>query len=224
VRVISCFAGVPEPSVRGLWDKRTGLPSAAAAVATRRAEDMQALSLTGSKAVHLDLLDHQYRRGRDAPIEELILLLREHLADASEVWLPAGLGGHPDHLATRDAGLLATTPDQRVRVYADLPYAGQPAWPIDVTGARRDLAVHWPLAMLRRPEEPRDWRSMLDGGGIRMRLAQRHVFKLTPSQFRDKVSAVRRYGSQMAALRCGPRHRLRERRLFAYEVHWTMDG
>jgi LmbE family N-acetylglucosaminyl deacetylase len=223
VRVISCFAGVPEPSVQGLWDKRTGL-SSAAAIATRRAEDVHALGLSGSEAVHLDLLDQQYRGGRDAPLEELTVLLREHLAGASEVWLPAGLGGHPDHVAARDAGLSATTVDQRIRIYADLPYAGQPAWPIEVTGAPRDLAVHWLLSMLGRPVQAQEWQSTLEGGGIRMSLAQRHVCKLTPSQFRDKVRAVRLYSSQMGALRCGPRHPLRERRLFAYEVHWTIGG
>src|SRR5215216_1292684 len=71
VRVISCFAGVPEPTMQGLWDKRTGLSSAAAAIAARRAEDVHALGLSGSTAVHLDLLDEQYRGGREAPLEEL---------------------------------------------------------------------------------------------------------------------------------------------------------
>jgi LmbE family N-acetylglucosaminyl deacetylase len=222
-RVISCFAGVPPPSVQGLWDEKTGLPSAAA-VAARRAEDVSALALAESEAVHLDLLDKQYRGDRDAPRTELVELLQEHLAGAREVWLPAGLGGHVDHIAARDAALSATTLTQRVRLYADLPYAGQPAWPVDVTGAPRDLAVHCLLSVLGRPVRAQEWRSALDGSGIRMDLAQRHVVKLMLSQFRDKVAAVRRYRSQMAALRCGPRHPLRERRLFAYEVYWTMDG
>ncbi len=224
VSVISCFAGVPEPSVQGLWDKKTGRSSAAAAVAARRAEDVAALGLSESEAVHLDLLDEQYRGEREPPRAELVALLREHLAGAREVWLPAGLGGHTDHLAARDAALVATTPTQRVRVYADLPYAGQPAWPVDVTHAPRDLAVHCLLSVLRRPVPAEEWRSALDGGGVRMRRAQRHVVRLTPPQKRAKVAALRRYSSQLAALRCGPRHPLRERRLFAYEVHWTIDG
>lgn len=222
-RVISCFAGVPQPSVQGSWDQRTGL-SSAAAVAVRRAEDVSALALAQSEAVHLDLLDEQYRGGRDAPRAELARLLREHLVGADEVWLPAGLGGHADHIAARDAALSATTAAQRVRVYADLPYAGQPAWPVDVTGAPRDVAVQCLLAVLGRPARAQAWRSALDHGGIRTELARRHIVKLTTSQFKEKVTAVRRYRSQMAALRCGPRHPLRERRLFAYEVHWTMDG
>jgi LmbE family N-acetylglucosaminyl deacetylase len=222
-RIISCFAGVPPPSVQGIWDEKTGLPSAAA-VAARRAEDVSALALTGSEAVHLDLLDEQYRGGCDVPRAELVELLRKHFAGACEIWLPASLGGHVDHLAARDAGLSATAAGQRVRLYADLPYAGQPAWPVDVTGAPRDFAVHCLLSMLGRPARAQEWRSTLDGTGIRMDLAQRHVVKLTPSQFRDKVAAVRHYRSQLGALRCGPWHLLRERRLFAYEVHWAVDG
>jgi LmbE family N-acetylglucosaminyl deacetylase len=220
-RVISCFAGIPQPSVQGSWDRRTGL-SSGVAVAERRAEDLSALALAESEAVHLDLLDEQYRGGRDAPRAELARLLREHLVDADEVWLPAGLGGHVDHVAARDAALLATGSMHRVRLYADLPYAGQPAWPVDVTGAPRDLAVHYLLAALGRPARAQTWRSALEAGGVRMDLAQRHIVKLTSFQFKEKVTAVRCYRSQMGALRCGSRHPFRERRLFAHEVYWTI--
>lgn len=223
-RVVSCFAGVPPRVVRGSWDQRTGFSSAAAAVALRRAEDVSALALTESEAVHLDLLDEQYRGGRDAPRAELVELLRERLAGVAEVWLPAGLGGHVDHIAARDAALSAVTSAQRIRIYADLPYAGQPAWPADVTGALRDVGVHFLLTALGRPARAQVWRSALESGGIPMDVTRRHIVKLTPSQFTEKMAAVRRYRSQMAALRCGPRHPLRERRLFAYEVYWTMDA
>jgi LmbE family N-acetylglucosaminyl deacetylase len=221
-RVVSCFAGVPQPFVQGSWDQKTGL-SSAAAVAVRRAEDISALALADCEAVHLDFLDEQYRGGGDAPRAELAGLLRQHLTGALEVWLPAGLGGHVDHVAARDAALSAATLAQRVRLYADLPYAGQPAWPVDVTGSPRDLAVQCLLSVLGRPARVQTWRSALDTSGIRMDLARRHIVKLTPSQFREKVAAVRHYRSQLGALRCGPRHPLRERRLFAYEVYWTMD-
>ena len=222
-RVISCFAGIPPPSMQGSWDRRTGL-SSGGAVAARRAEDLSALALAESEAVHLDLLDEQYRGGRDAPRAELAQLLREHLAEADEVWLPAGLGGHVDHVAARDAALSATGSMHRLRLYADLPYAGQPAWPVDVTGAPRDLAVHYLLAVLGRPARAQAWRSALDAGGVRMNLTRRCIVKLAPSQFKEKVTAVRCYRSQMAALRCGSRHPFRERRLFAYEVYWAING
>jgi LmbE family N-acetylglucosaminyl deacetylase len=221
-RVVSCFAGLPPASLQGSWDRRTGL-SSSSAVAIRRAEDVAALTLTGSEAVHLDLLDEQYRSGGDAPRAQLTALLRDHLADAAEVWLPAGLGGHVDHIAARDAALSATTPVQRLRLYADLPYAGQPAWPVDITGAPRDLIVNGLLSVLGRPTRAQVWRSVLDVHGVRMDAARRQVVKLTPAQFRQKRVAVHRYRSQMAALRCGRRHPLRERRLFAHEVYWLLD-
>jgi LmbE family N-acetylglucosaminyl deacetylase len=223
-RVITCFAGAPPGSVRGRWDERTGRFSAAAAVAARRAEDMRALALTGSEPVHLDLLDEQYRDGRDASLACLVRSLRDHLVDAAEVWLPAALGAHPDHVAARDAALAATRPGQRVRIYADLPYAGQPGWPIAVTRAPRDLAVECYSLLLGRPGPARQWRSTLEGAGIRRDGCHRRVRKLSRSQFHRKRHAVHQYGSQLDALRCGPRHPLRERRLFAYEVHWALTA
>jgi LmbE family N-acetylglucosaminyl deacetylase len=222
VRVISCFAGAPDPSVRGGWDARTGSSSGTAAVAARRAEDARALGLTGSRPVHLDLLDEQYRGGSPAPHAELVGHLRTWCAGAHEVWLPAGLGGHTDHVATRDAGLVATAHgQQQVRLYADLPYAGQPAWPVDVSGAPRDLLVHALLRVLRRSSRAQEWRSTLDDGGASS--ARRKVIPLTRAQYRTKVRAVRAYESQLRALRCGPRYLMRERRLFAYEVYWSLQ-
>ncbi len=223
VRVVSCFAGAPDPSVRGAWDARTASGSAAASVAARRAEDARALGFTRSEPVHLDLLDEQYRGGCPAPHAELVRLLQDQCAGAAEVWLPAGLGGHTDHLATRDAALSATAPGQRVGLYADLPYAGQPAWPVDVTRAPRDLLVHGLLRLLRRPQRAQEWRATLDSGRVRTDAARRHVVKLTRAQFRAKLRAVRAYESQLGALRCGSRHLLRERRLFAYEVYWAIE-
>jgi LmbE family N-acetylglucosaminyl deacetylase len=222
-RVITCFAGVPAGPVRGRWDERTGGLSAAAAVAVRRAEDVRALALTDSEPVHLDLLDGQYRDGRDAAQASLVRLLRDHLVDAAEVWLPAALGAHPDHVAARDAALAATRPGQRVRIYADLPYAGQPGWPVDVTHSPRDLAVQCYLSLTGRPGPALQWRWALEGAGIRADRCHRCVRKLSRSQFHRKRDAVHQYGSQLDALRCGPRHPLRERRLFAYEVHWALE-
>jgi LmbE family N-acetylglucosaminyl deacetylase len=224
VRVITCFAGAPAGSMRGRWDERTGSVSAAVALAARRAEDARALALTGSEPVHLDLLDEQYREGRDAPLACLVQSLRDHLVDAAEVWLPAALGAHPDHVATRDAALAATRPGQRVRVYADLPYAGQPGWPVDVTRAPRDIAVECYSLLLRRPGPARHWKSTLEEAGIEVDGRYRRVRKLSRSQFHRKRQAVHTYASQLDALRCGPRHPLRERRLFAYEVHWALQG
>jgi hypothetical protein len=77
--------------------------------------------------------------------------------------------------------------------------------------------------LLGRPGPARQWRSTLEGAGIWMDgRHRRRVHKLSRSQFRRKRHAVHQYSSQLDALRCGPRHPLRERRLFAYEVHWAL--
>lgn len=223
VLVITCFAGVPQGGAEGAWDARTKFTSATEALAARRREDTAALAMTRSDAVHLDLLDEQYRDGQEAPGDELTALLQTHLAEAEEVWLPAGLGRHADHLLTRDAALAATNrTDQRLRLYADLPYAGQPAWPAEVTGGARDRTRRYLLSALRRPTPTQEWRSTLADAGLDRRLGAPTVTRLNRLEFRSKIAAVRRYSSQLDALRCGPKHLLRERRIFGYEVHWPM--
>lgn len=223
-RVISCFAGTPPSNVSGTWDTATKFASSEQAVAARRQEDVTALALTDSQAVHLDLLDEQYRDGQDPPARELIELLRMHLADAEEVWLPAGLGNHTDHLAARDAALAATAmTNQRVLVYADLPYAGQPAWPTDVTHTVRDRMCNRLAGALKRPTPEARWRSTLATAGLSQRLGRRAIDQLTRADLQAKVTAVRCYTSQLDALRCGQRHAWRERRIFAFEVYWPLQ-
>jgi hypothetical protein len=50
------------------------------------------------------------------------------------------------------------------------------------------------------------------------------VQRLTSAQHREKLRAVEAYRSQLAALRCAPRNRLRRRRIFAYEVFWNLSS
>lgn len=226
VRVVSCFAGVPPTRTsRGHWDVTTGASPGRSAVEIRRAEDLSALALSGSEPVHLDLLDAQYRSGQGGTnhvVDDLTRVLRPHLAEASEVWLPAGLGNHIDHVAARRASLAATAPGQRRYVYADLPYAGQPAWPIDITGNPRDMAVHFASTILGVATPASMWQSVLsDIPGVTQEWAEVH--QLTPGQARSKWRAVSHYRSQLAALRCGRRNALRRRRVFAYEAYWLVN-
>jgi LmbE family N-acetylglucosaminyl deacetylase len=221
--VISCFAGHPSADVNGSWDARSAFSSGRSAVDTRRAEDLAALRLSHSEPVHLDLLDEQYRRGEPAPIGELTDVLRELLADVSEVWIPAGLGRHQDHVATRQAAIAATKATQRRFLYADLPYAGQPAWPADLTGALRDRFVHAACGALGLAQPEQEWRSVL-AEVVDPLPGEPKVLRLTPHQSRQKWEAVSRYRSQLPPLKCGRRHPLRRRRIFAYEVHWPLAG
>ncbi len=131
--VITCFAGTPSQPIDGAWDARTGVGGPAPAMARRQAEDVEALTREGARAVHLPLLDEQYRGADDEPLELLellVTLLRRELAGGDQIWLPAGVGAHADHLLVAAAGRLAVRTGQEVRVYADLPYAAQPGWPL----------------------------------------------------------------------------------------------
>lgn len=140
-RLVTVCAGLPPVgAVLGDWDRVTGADDAEDRVRERWAEDDAAAAVLGvDDVVRLDLPDGQHladveadpRRDIDAMATALVPLL----TDAAEIWLPAGIGGHPDHLATRDAGLTAAreTPDVPVRHYADIPYAIGPGWPQDVT-------------------------------------------------------------------------------------------
>ncbi len=122
---------------------REGDVSAGAAmVAQRRAEDRAALALLGAEPLHLSFLDCIYRCGPDAqalypgpqdmfsplnPADETTIAALAAafaaLPPAHRVYLPLGVGGHVDHLATRRAA-------ERVfaapRYYEDYPYTARP--------------------------------------------------------------------------------------------------
>jgi LmbE family N-acetylglucosaminyl deacetylase len=235
-RVVTCFAGLPESGAVGSWDG-----AGPRAVEARRAEDLRALAMTGSEPVHLDLLDAQYRRGSEparehhpegahpdqADEEELVArlaaALEPHLRSADEVWLPAALGGHVDHALTRRAALAAGSEHALRHVYADLPYGGQPAWPVRIAPGPRNAAVALASRALGAPTPADRWGSVLaEIPGLRVDSVT--VQRLNRMQRRSKYAAVREYASQLAALRCGPRNLLRRRRIFAYEVSWTVSS
>ena len=221
--VVSCFAGIPPEGVIGLWDSVTGFSSPSQVMMDRRMEDQVALASTKSTHVHLDLLDEQYRQGRPPPSVQLATLLRPCIADAQDVWLPAGLGQHRDHVAVRDAGLAAIAhTEQRIHLYGDLPYAAQPAWPAFVAPGCRHFVRRLVLQALGRPQSELLWRSALDKADLDLAVSDLVVRKLTRKEWRAKVAAVRKYASQLQALKCGPKHPLRERTLFAYEVYWDL--
>ena len=118
--VVTVCAGIPPPGTPGSWDRRTGSTDSTARMRERRAEDIEALALSGSRAVHLDLLDSQY--AELPPAAEIAAALAPILEASDRVLGPAGIL-NVDHKAVRDAVLLAR-PD--AVLYADLPYALHP--------------------------------------------------------------------------------------------------
>ncbi len=121
VTVLDVCAGLPEEGVLGPWDERGGATSSRARVAERRAEETAALAATGASVVFLELLDWQYGPGA----EDIGAALAPHLETPSTVVIPAGIGGHRDHLRLRDAALRLR---HDAMLYADLPYALRHGW------------------------------------------------------------------------------------------------
>ena len=121
VTVVSVCAGVPRAGMLGAWDVRGGAACSRERMLERRAEEQAALSTTAARLVLLDLLDAQY----EASGEDVAGALGPELEAARWVFVPAGIGAHPDHLRVR-AAVLALRPD--AILYADIPYALQDGW------------------------------------------------------------------------------------------------
>ena len=153
------------------WDVRSGFASGREAARIRRLEDERSCAITGARRVVLRHLDHPYRN-RPLRTRVVRLAVERLLGDGAVLWLPAGIGGHPDHEAVRTAllPLAARLPPARVRVYADLPYAGR-------HGYRLPRVVARALPGLR-------------GGDVRLR----------GTALERKLEAVRCHASQIAPL------------------------
>lgn len=135
--VTVCGGAPPHDLPVSEWDADSGFASGSEAVHERADEDRRACAVTGARAVHL--------RHRDAPYRARPLLsaavrasVERLLTEAAVLWLPAGIGGHPDHVGVRSAllPLAARLPPARVRIYADLPYAGEHGYDLPEAIAR----------------------------------------------------------------------------------------
>src|SRR5919198_5165812 len=129
-RVVTVFAGVPEPGTTGWWDRLTGAGDSAERMRERLREDEEALGIAGARSVRLELLDEQYRHNGRVPA--ITDSLAPHVRDAAEVYAPLGLFLAADHRLVRDAALALR---EDVRLYADHPHAGIWGLPSWVTGS-----------------------------------------------------------------------------------------
>lgn len=151
VTVVTAFAGLPAAGrPTGDWEVACGVPDPRGLAVLRRAEDAAALATCGAGWVHLDYVDAPHRP--PGPVHRsLVADLAERCRDADEVWVPAAIGGHPDHLAAARAGLEAAA-GRRVVLYADQPYTAwwypppSPAGPED--GDDRRAAPRWLSALV----------------------------------------------------------------------------
>lgn len=225
VHVITVFAGLPSRNQpHGDWDKLTRATCARSRAIERLAENDAAMKELGCRAVHLNEADEQHRN-RPVDPKRLRRLLEPLLADAAEVWLPAGLGCHQDHLALRDCGLSVLSPigaeqpcrhphSAAVFLYADVPYAIRYGWPswIDPSNRRGYLDVNYWLES-----------EMARSGLSSMQLSP-FVHELDAAQRERKLAAVKAYQTQLPALRMDGLVAERSVTLLNYELCWRLEA
>jgi LmbE family N-acetylglucosaminyl deacetylase len=206
--VVTLFAGLPSAAAKvAPWDRASGVTDPAEHVLRRRREDEAALGLCGARFVHCDFLDDQYRDWA-RPRRALIERLEELTKDAEEVWVPAGIGAHPDHVLAAEAALSATAGRRRV-LYADLPYATHRRAGLGA-GERRALTPRQKVkaALIRSPYVPD---------------RPPTPYRLTAEEQGAKRRCLDRYESQLPGLARAHGDWWDNRELFGLEWWWPGD-
>jgi LmbE family N-acetylglucosaminyl deacetylase len=231
VRVVTVFAGVPEPGFVTALDRARGGTESAQVVRRRRDDDRAALALAGRDPTHAAVLDADYRAfripGLRAAIERdptqfvrLVAGERELQVGADELlealggWLdrdivyaPAGIGGHPDHRDVGRLGLRLAEDGHAVRLYADIPYLvrhGLPSWLSGVENPRADELVEAAFRALPAGED-----------------FDRHVVELSPEQIAEKLAAFERYETEFDLVNADFDGAVTDPELMRREVYWT---
>ena len=214
VTVVTVCAGLPDPGTAPTpRDLATGSTDPLKRMLERRSEDCAVAAHHGWHAIELDFLDTPYRSGPhdvEAIADALVAVLRGR---KGQVFLPAGIGLHPDHTAVRDAGLLALSRLHRPRcgIFADLPYASHYGWAPWVEGTPADpyldIDAYYGCAL----EQIRGWR-----------LSDPQVVTLSAERRTQKLEAMRRYATQFPAIESGPSRALSHPTRLPYEVFWEL--
>jgi len=207
VLVVNVFTGSPPPgSGARWWDRVTGASDSASRMRERLAEDRAALALAGREALHLDLLEVQYRDGVAPP--DLEQVIDGVLPAGYALYAPAALGDHADHALVRDAALALQVGGTAVTLYADLPHAIEDGWPTLVAGEAGDERVD------------AGWDAVLAPTGVVATAAS--VRELDLEAWARKVDAVRAYTSQYPALDALAFRPLLHPDTLRYEVFWAI--
>ncbi len=214
VTVLNVCGGVPAPGRLTLWDAITGATDSSERARERIAEDRVALAMADREQVNLPFLDAQYRPPPPPSLEDMDAAVSARVASASRVYVPAGLGSHPDHLLTRRYGRMLLRGGLPVTLYADLPYCVLHGWPDWVDGrepdAHRNVDAFWSSFLEDVPEMPP--------------LRSAHVQRLPPELAARKLEAMRCYETQFAALSYGASDLLADPAVYGFEVSWPLEA
>jgi LmbE family N-acetylglucosaminyl deacetylase len=199
-RVVNVCTGLPPAGTLTSWDRVCGARDSRAHMEERLEEDRAALAIAGvAEPLSLGFLDVQYRTG-PLDADELRRAVEAAAADAAEVWAPAGIGDHRDHLQVRDAAIALGLP---LRLYAELPYAVKFGWPAWVTGEEADPNL-----------VPDGGWSLPDGAG------EPTIHRLSEDRLQLKLQALRRYRTQFSALSRGKLGHIAHPSVIGFEVSW----
>lgn len=207
--VVNAFTGEPASGALGPWDELLGARESRDMVRQRLAEDREALGALGVAVRDLGFLEAQYRGGQP-PAAGLADAIAETCTPGTEVYAPAGIGGHADHVLVRDAVLALRRSGRTVHLYAEQPYATRYGWPAWVSSLPSDPNLH-PDAYWERALAASPW--------PRAKLHAR-VEVLDEAECASKLATLRRYRSQFAALNGGPLGLLTHDAVRAREVTW----
>jgi LmbE family N-acetylglucosaminyl deacetylase len=212
LNVVNVFAGTPAAGRLTLWDAVTGATDSAQRTAERAAEDAVALARAGRKPLNLPFLDAQYRTPPGPSLEAIDRALSAEVDRASRVYVPAGLGSHPDHLLVRRYGRMLWRAGMPVTLYADLPYCVLHGWP------------HWVEGGEPEPNRNIDafWLSYLDDVPEMPPLRRAHVERLDEPTASAKLEAMICYRTQFPALNGGAKQLLSDPAIHGYEVRWEL--
>jgi LmbE family N-acetylglucosaminyl deacetylase len=212
-QVVTVFASPPPDGITlSSYDRLTRATSSSERFHTRLAEDDRAMEILGCKTRRLRELDDQYRRD---PLDQQRLtdLLRPFVESNAEIWIPAAIGGHVDHIATRDAVLAAARSCSTVYVYADVPYSLSFGWPSWVTGQADP--EHLDVGFWLEQE--------LIRSGLDPALLSARVFRLDQESRTQKERAVLCYETQLPGLRLTPDNPIRWESFLQFEVAWRLE-
>lgn len=204
------------------WDRLTGATDSRERQLERYAEDAGAMAILGASYHYLDQPERLYREGppdlagATAGLGQILTRAAGSPAIGREIWLPAAIGGHPDHRLARDIGLAAVAEMTQfdIFLYADFPYLITHGWPANLTGRASDPlldADSWLADQLRR--------AGLDPAALTPRLTI-----LDADQRARKAAVIAAYRSQAPALRLGAAELAVEPAKLAYELSWKLES
>jgi LmbE family N-acetylglucosaminyl deacetylase len=221
VEVVNVFTGPRGPET-GLHEGEllTGVNDSVAHARERANEDRAALASVGARPHNLDLLEYPpslagrrlapRRRNRHKHrLRELVEASAQHVDREAHVYVPAALGGHPDHELVREFGCRLVREGARVSFYADQPYCYVYGWPHWVVGEARDPYL----------DVDGDWRRYLDTASVSFKELRVDVVRLAGAH-EQKLRALRLYRTQFPVLEGGANHRVSNSELTGWEVFW----